>query len=239
MKTIQLIALFLLVLPFYSCGTNKQVKGSGVIVKEQRHVSSFDKIEVSTAIHLILTQGTERSITVEADDNIVPLIQTEVKNNELTIQIKSPNTSTSPTVMNVYVTAPSLRALEANSAAKVSGESVWKFSELELEANSAAKITLGLQGDKLEVDVNSAASVELSGNAAFMEVDVSSAGKLRANDLIVKKAIVEVSSAGSAEVHVTDELGYDISSAGKLNYEGTPQILKAETDRSGKVHQRK
>src|SRR3990170_5909134 len=64
------------------------VRGSGNVVTEERDVSDFHKIHLSGIGNLIITQGEEESLTIEADDNIMPLISADVSGERLTISFK-------------------------------------------------------------------------------------------------------------------------------------------------------
>jgi len=60
----------------------------------------------------------------------------------------------------------------------------------------------------------------LSGEADILKADLSSAGELNAYNLTVKDANVSVSSAGDADIYVTQRLTARASSAGDINYKG-------------------
>src|SRR5437868_6453589 len=52
--------------------------GSGEIDSELREVESFHSIRVKGSIDLFLTQAPEQIVRIEAEENILPLITTEV-----------------------------------------------------------------------------------------------------------------------------------------------------------------
>src|SRR5690242_12646963 len=54
------------------------VHGSGNVVTEARPVSGFDRVSVSGAGQLKVTQGDAESLTIETDDNLLPYIRSEV-----------------------------------------------------------------------------------------------------------------------------------------------------------------
>ena len=71
-------AVLITLLVIVSCNVIGEI-GSGNVVKEERKVSSFNAIEVSGAFDVELVQGTAIAVTVEADDNLMDLIRTEVR----------------------------------------------------------------------------------------------------------------------------------------------------------------
>lgn len=238
MKTLHYIGLILLVLVLSSWNLKKEVKGSGKVLQEQREVTSFEGINVNNAIHVFLSQGNEESVKVEADDNIVPYIQTKVKDWILHITLKGeePIRNFSPKLpMNVYVTIKNLREIEANAAATVEGESAFQVETLELDISSAANLDLEVKGENIDMDISSAANVTLSGQINSIKAEVSGACKLDGANLETLKANIDMSGASSATLKVKDELEYDVSGASRLTYSGNPRIYKAEITSAGSV----
>jgi len=74
----ELISAFLVTLLMLTgCNVIGEI-GSGNVIRQERKVSSFNGIEVSGVFHVDLTQGTTNSVIVEADDNLMDIIRTEV-----------------------------------------------------------------------------------------------------------------------------------------------------------------
>lgn len=242
MKTIYtfiLLAFFSLSLP--STGWAEQLKGSGKVQKEQRQITPFSKVSVSTAVELIVTQGPALpTLTVEAEDNILPYIETKIVDNTLKISINSKsNNSINPTQpMKVYITAIEVSEFKASSAAKIIGTNIWKANKLKIDASSAAQVNMDVNAKELDIEASSASQAKIKGECANLEMDVTSAAKVDAEELTAKVGEIEVSSAGSANVKVTETISYDVSSAGKLTYKGNPQLGQTSVGKSGKVTRR-
>jgi hypothetical protein len=66
--------------------------GSGTLVSETRAISGFSAVAMRGGIDVILRQGDREAVQVRADDNILPLVQTDVEgdgdNRTLRIQLK-------------------------------------------------------------------------------------------------------------------------------------------------------
>lgn len=238
MKTLHYIGLILLVLVLSSWNWKKDLKGSGKSLREQRETASFEGIDVSNAIRVFLTQGDKESVEVESDDNIVPYIQTEVRDRILYITLKGDgqirNFSTK-LPMNVYVTVKNLQEIKAGAASAVKGKSVFQTESMELDVSSAATIELQIQAEVVDMQISSAANVTLTGNANRMKADLSGASHLDASDLETLKADIDMSGASFARIKVKDELQYDVSGASKLTYDGNPRIYEAEVSSAGSV----
>ncbi len=62
--------------------------GEGNLLQESRAVSGFTTIVFRTDGALNILQGETESLSIEAAENILPLIDTEIKDGTLTIQFK-------------------------------------------------------------------------------------------------------------------------------------------------------
>jgi len=197
-----------------------KVNGSGNVVTQEREAAYFNAVKVSTAIDLILTQGSSESITVEADDNLHEYIITEIKNNILHIYTEA--NIRDARKMNVYVTMKDIEEISATSAGDVVGKSVINSDELYLSTSSAGDIDLEVKVQKLTCKISSAGGMTLSGTTDELEADLSSAGDLNAFDLTSHIARVSASSSGDANITVTEKLWARASSAGDISFRGDP-----------------
>src|ERR1035438_7091589 len=89
-------------------------RGSGNVIKQERTVTAFNAIRISGAFDLILSQGNTQSVTVEADDNLMPIIKTEVKGDELIIENTKPIHESH--TLKVYVTVKELKKIDLSGA---------------------------------------------------------------------------------------------------------------------------
>ena len=71
----------------------KSITGSGVVKTEARQVSGFTGIGLSLPAKVTVRQGTKEAITIEADDNFLPLIETVVERGSLKIRTTEKNIS--------------------------------------------------------------------------------------------------------------------------------------------------
>src|SRR5688500_4759608 len=93
----------------FSFSFNERVRGSGNIVTEARDTGDFKGIDVSSVFQVEIVAGEDFTVEVEADDNLLPLIKTEVRSGVLHIEtverIKSRNG------LKVRISAPAVDAI--------------------------------------------------------------------------------------------------------------------------------
>src|SRR5689334_23383520 len=61
------------------------VRGSANVITEQRQVSGFTEVELTIGAKLVIEQDGVEALSIEAEDNIAPLVKSEVSGNRLTI----------------------------------------------------------------------------------------------------------------------------------------------------------
>lgn len=191
---------------------NASVMGQGEVIRETRDLPSFDQIDVGGAFEVKLTIGEPQKVEVEAKQNSIDKINTEVRNNKLVISSDRINSNTP---LNIYITVPSLTRLEAHGAAEITGENTIYAEMFEVDASGAASVELILDIKTLRSEVSGAADVELSGKAQQHSMEVSGAATLDARKLESETADADVSGAGTAKVNALNVTG-NTSGAGEI-----------------------
>ncbi|WP_026207759.1 MULTISPECIES: head GIN domain-containing protein [Butyricimonas] len=218
----------------------KRIKGTGYLLVQARDASKpFTKISVQQGITLYLKQGKEFGITIEADDNIISHVKTEIKNGQLNVFLDPNVIIRSFTAMNVSVATPEITGLDVSSAARLIGSSPLRVDKLELSASGTAVVKLEVEGKELDVEASNAAKLELKGAVDRLELEMSSSATLKAWDLRAADCEAEISNAAKAEVYVSGTLGVQLSSAGLLVYDGNPRITKQDVSGRGALAKKK
>lgn len=141
--------VFILSLFFGSC-VNKTfeikgltlVSGSGNVITEKREVpKNFDKIRVSSTLKVELEQAPDFEIIVEADDNIIPYIVTEVSGSVLKVYFDNISVRNIKEA-KVYVKMPEISELVASSSSEIKAKKPVKSDDLILKSSSTADIKL-------------------------------------------------------------------------------------------------
>jgi hypothetical protein len=200
------VLLFVLMLLASGCHyrIHDEVAGSGVRQAQKRDVPSFTSISTEGAFDVEVVCQKPQSVEVVGDDNILPLITTEVSDNVLRISnLRGYSTHDS---IRVKITVPDLDGLSASGAGKID--------------------ISGVKNDKFEVDMIGAPSVKVSGDTKVVDIDTSGAGKIDAHKLRASRAVVDSKGVSRVEVYATEELNVTVSGPSHVIYEGNPTINK-------------
>ncbi|MCX6322389.1 MAG: DUF2807 domain-containing protein [Bacteroidia bacterium] len=239
MQSLRFLTIAIAILSISACTNGqfrKTVYGNNKVVTKERNAENFTGVRVSTGIDVYLKQGNNEAISVEADENLHEYILTEVRDGVLhvytEVNIRKAERK------RVYVTMKEVNSLRTSSAGDVIGETPIKCDKLELSASSAGNIKLDVNAKEIKADISSSGDITLTGEADMLEADLSSAGDLNAYDLKVREADISASSAGNAEINVSEKITARASSAGDINYEGNPKYVDAHSSSAGGVHKR-
>jgi hypothetical protein len=205
------------------------VRGSGHIITEKREVSNFHAVKLSALGNLNITQGTAESLTIQADDNLIEMIKTDVVNGVLEISFdKNVWTSyyMSGESIKFDLTAVNLDSVSFAGAGKMNIEDL-NVPSLAISLTGAGSLTLeNLTTDQLSVLLSGAGSLSADGHVTSQTIHLGGVGSFQAADLKSSNAHIALSGLGSATVWVIDALDVEISGAGSVSYYGKPAITK-------------
>ena len=229
-------SLFLLTVLFPVISFAQGIRGDGNVVTETRLISSFDAIVVTGSVDVYLSQEEEVSVTVEADQNLQEIIQTEVRGN--TLHISERKNIRKAEARKVYVNFQELTSLIAKGATDIYGRTPIRARSLEIGISGASDVTLEVYVDELVCRIQGAADGYLSGEATAMIARVSGSSDLEAGDLVSQSCQVEASGASDAVVHATESLDAKASGSSDIEYQGNPQTLRKEESTAADVSSR-
>ena len=186
--------------------THGTINESGNVASEQRDVNGFDEVELRGVGNLSIRQAGSESLTVEAEEDVLPKIRTEVVNNRLVIS-PEPNTNIQTTEPIDYkLMVKDLQGMEVSGSGDIDAE--------------------GISTDKLGINISGSGAIRASGSAHSQKIGISGSGTYRAADLESKQAEVDVEGAGSAIVNASEALNARVSGAGSVEYVGDPTVEK-------------
>jgi hypothetical protein len=188
------------------------VQGSGVAKTERREVPSFTEVESSGSATVTIQVGQPPSLVIEADDNLLPLIEATVEGHRLRIGSRSPYTTRAG--VKVTITVPELDAV------RVSGSS-------DLTAT-------GITAKDFDTELSGSGKVRLSGKVDALNASVTGSGTLDTTALSARAAQALISGSGHIRVSASESLKARVTGSGSIRYSGSPQVQTKITG-SGKV----
>ena len=241
-KFVSLLLLAILAISLTACnqvqvsfGGANAVVGSGKVVSETREVSGFTSVLVSGSGQAQITVGDSDSLVIEAEDNILPLIETSVQNGQLTIGMK-PNTSISTMRGIRYtITAKSLSGVETSGSSDVTVTNTAHAETFNAATSGSGAIKLSdVQATNLNVRTSGSGNINAAGKVDTAGISTSGSGNFSGANLQCNTATAATSGSGSITLWVTGSLTARTSGSGDVKYYGQPTVNRSESG-SGRV----
>lgn len=200
---------------------------------EARDVTNFDRIVMRGYGDLRITQGEQESLSIEADEEILAHIKTEVQAGELRIdvvddwaerifKIFSQGLDSQQIVYNLSIKR--LASLKITGAARARSQRL-QSSELAIEIGGAVELEIGtLEASSLQIRLPGAGRIKIAGKVTQQEVSLSGAGVYQAKALESQTAHVRLDGAGKATLWATGDLEASINGLGTVEYYGSPSV---------------
>ena len=200
----------------------KSVQGSGNIITQEREVSEFSKVHLKGSGKVFLTPGKKQSLEIKTDDNIMPLIETDVSGKKLTISHGKHHLR--PTVFEVFITVKNLKGVAISGSGDISGKGRFVTETFYAEISGSGDVDLEVETSKLASKISGSGAIRLAGKAQDYTVSISGSGEINAFDVQAETVSVKISGSGDCRVHAAESLDAKISGSGDVYYKGRPRI---------------
>ncbi len=211
-------------------GLGGAITGSGIVDTETRQLSEFDSIVVGYPADITVQQGESELITIDAEDNLLAQLVTDVRNDVLYFENSERNWSQRVNPVKpvlVTITVVELTDVRFPTAGEMLIDNI-QTDSLDISISGAGDVTLtDLDVKNLDFGLSGAGNVYADGVADDLELRISGLGNFNGHDLQTQYASVHISGAGSASVWAERELDASISGAGSVDYFGNPDVSKS------------
>lgn len=199
--------VLLLILISLAAGCHRlhdEIAGSGKLAKQKRNVASFKSIATEGAFAIQIVCQKPESIEIEGDDNVLPLVSTEVSNNVLHIRNLRGYSVSEP--ITIKISAPDLEGISASGAGTIE--------------------VSGLKNEKFGIDASGAPAINAAGETGALTVDVSGAAKVDTHKLRAARVVVDSKGVSRIDVYAGEQLDVTVSGPSHVIYSGDAVVHK-------------
>ncbi len=232
MKTKKLVLILVtaaLMLSTMACGVNielpRTVRGNGNVVEESRSIESFSRLDFQGIGNIYVSYGEKESLTIEAEENLIPYLETFTRGDTLVIKVESGRNINPTAPVDFYLTITSLESVEVSGLGNIELPEM-EAERFSIEISGAGDIEIeAMVADSFEAQMSGLGNLEIDGGEVVsQDVRISGSGKYNARRMDSQDANIEISGLGSATVSVSEYLDVSISGAGDVEYYGDPEI---------------
>ena len=231
----RIIALVFLALLLINCSKGQVVVGSSNIISQEKQLSAYDRIEVLGSYDVIFTDGEVGKIKINAPDNILPLIQTEVSDGLLKIGAEKNRYKVKEPII-IYVPVNSrLKQVDIKGSADIYSEKNLETKTLNVGIYGSGDARLAVDVFSLALEVVGAGDIRVSGRAKDLSIDISGSGDVEVPNLKAEKAVININGSGGVSAYVTENVDISIAGSGDVTIKGNPKKVKRIINGSGRV----
>lgn len=179
------------------------VEGEGEVKSENRNLPAYKHIVLDGAFEVVIDfHKRDYTAFIEAQGNIIPLIETVVASDTLTVKTKKSICTSLP--LRLTLNADLLKSLTMNGAEDVEVRDI--------------------SGDSVTFTINGSGDIKGRGVINRARININGSGNMKMKDIKMKEVFVNIKGAGDVEVHAEKLLEVNISGTGDVKYAGNPQV---------------
>lgn len=222
-----LFLLFASAVTLSSCSyfEGKRVRGNGDIKTEERSITGFDGVKSHGSFDVYVSTNSNQAVKVEADDNLLQYIETEVRGGTLEIKTVRGFSLRPSATIKVYVSAPAYRSLSSSGSGNIFGENeILGDKGLDVGIAGSGNIDVDIKAERVSADIAGSGSITLDGEADAIRGSIAGSGDIKAGNLKTREAKVHIAGSGNANFHATEQLEVDIAGSGDVRYSGDAKV---------------
>jgi len=216
-------------------GGGNTISGSGKEVDVARSVAPFSRLRLDSSVDVHARPGATAAVSVHADDNIEPLIETSVDGDTLVVRMKQGASFHTHHNVVVDVTFTALTGAQQRGSGdlhidRLSGprfeSSITGSGDLQIDDAQLGAFALSVAGS---------GDVVISGKTDEARLVVAGSGDIDARKFVAKRVAVSISGSGDAQVHATEAIEAKVAGSGDIRYTGHPRDVMRRVSGSGSV----
>lgn len=229
-------AAILIAIAIFSFSSCDKVVGKGPIVSETRNTREFTQIECNVPGTIRYVKSDDFEVLIEAQRNIIDIIETYVSGNELKIKVRDNKNIKSHEDITITVSAPSVNTVALRGSGNIDIPGIFTPEHARLSVSGSGNIKVNdLESESLEISLSGSGNADIyNGSTDHVDIKISGSGNVNVSNVEARTAKTETSGSGSIRLWATEDLEATISGSGSVLYKGSPAV-EANISGSGRV----
>jgi hypothetical protein len=233
--------LLLVLFAFIATGSfaqQQKITGDGNVKTENREVSSFSGVLVAGNVNVNLTYGNATTVSVQADANILPYIETIVENGNLIVKTRDKVSINNKNKIVVQVSLTQVKRLRVAGSGNITGDGDFSNdSRTDIAVSGSGNITLGINSfHETKINISGSGNVTLRGKSTNnIDAAVSGSGNIDCSEVSCNDVFAQVSGSGNIKVYANKSIDAKVSGSGNIYYKGAATNINLKASGSGKI----
>lgn len=208
-------------------GLGAKVSGSGNIRTETRNVSGFTEISLGVPGKTEIIQGGSEGVSIETDDNILPLIETVVEDGKLKVRFKDRNMSVSTKTLRMTINVKMIDSLSVAGSGDVRAAKLKVATFKTSIAGSGDVRIASLDADTLTLSIAGSGDFAAGGRATIVVGKIAGSGNVKIGQLAANSVKLSVAGSGDAIVWAKETLTISVAGSGDVSYYGDAKVTQS------------
>jgi len=214
--------------------SGEKVQGNGNIKKQSRELAHFTGISMSLPAAVELRIGNTEGITIETDDNLLPLIETVIENGTLKVRASKRNMNLQPRTLKIVINAKEVERVSLGGSGSIESDAL-KGGKMKFDLGGSGTINIkNIEGESISVTVGGSGTFKTGGGSATnLSVTIGGSGDVDLGRVKASEASVSVAGSGEAVIWASNSLSVTIAGSGDVNYYGDPKLSQSVVGSGG------
>lgn len=222
----QFFFVMLVVSALASCNF-ETIKGSGVLKTETRTINNAEKIKAVGSFDVEITPGTETSLKVEGDDNLINHIITEKKDGYLIVKMENDINYSSENKLVVYITTPQLEAISLAGSGNVVTKGKFTGSDkLKVSLSGSGNADIQVNTPTINANIAGSGDIKIVGETKDLNVRIAGSGNFIGNELKAENADAHIAGSGDVTIFADVKLDAHVVGSGSVLYLGNATVTQ-------------
>ena len=218
----------------------EKVKGNGEMTSKNISTEPYDKVAVAGSFDVVLIEGSEGQITIEAESNLIPHIEIEAKKGKLKIGTEEGYDLRPSNGKSILITVPVAEVEEVSLAGSgdLVSQTVLKGSSIDFNLAGSGDMKIKTEADYVEANLAGSGDITLAGKTMTLDCNIAGSGDIEAFELEASDVTANIAGSGDIMVTCNGELSANIVGSGDVVYKGNPTKEKSSSMGSGDVRKK-
>lgn len=184
--------------------------------REARPVSGFTGINASSVFDITVTKGNTESLSIEADNNVLQHVRSEVRNGVLHLYLDNPNQLRNIRTLRAAVVVRNLDQVTLSGACKLTANDVFTSDDFKINCSGVSNLEVNINTGQLSIGMSGASKVRMKAEVTGeVRMNLSGTSNIQGE---LKAASVRFNSSGASVVELNGSATYfHIGASGTSN----------------------
>jgi hypothetical protein len=194
----------------------------GPISEKNVDVKGFTKLDIRVPADVLIKVGDAPVATIQTNENLLDLINAEIKGKTLIIDSKKCIGSVDRFHIDLIVR--NLSQIVLNGSGSVKSISQLKSDKMRLEVNGSGKMMCEVFSNTVKAEIKGSGDIIINGSTKDLDVSINGSGDFKALGLQAFSSEVEINGSGDVRLNSKNKLMVSIMGSGSVLYSGDPKI---------------